>query len=499
MLVLAFLVLGDATGSAAAPSADELRVALGTARGPRRLALLNQLAALTVESSPAEAIRLTEEALPLARAAGDPGAEGEALIAQATARRARGEYLLGADAGRTALVLAGRTADRALAARAHNVLGLIDASAGEPAAALRHALEEQALYERLSDPRGLSQAYNNVGNSLRRLGEYDRAIEFHRRSLALKTEQGDHNGAGYSHHNMGEAQLDSGAPERALESFREAERAWRAVDNARALPAAVKSQGDALVALGRPAEALERLRSSLALRRENPRGEAETLMSLGALLLQMKRPGEAATAYRGAASLARRLGHDALTVDVLGGLAKAEEALGERDAAGRARVEEVALLKRLRDQERARERADMRAALEARETQSRAERLESEAALREQELGRRRAERNLALAGAAFLLAVTLTALAAYRTKYASEMRLREQATRLEEALAQVKTLRGLLPLCAWCKKVRADDGYWKDLLVHVQEQTEAEISHGICPDCQAAHFPRSVPATPRA
>jgi hypothetical protein len=186
-----------------------------------------------------------------------------------------------------------------------------------------------------------------------------------------------------------------------------------------------------------------------------------------------------------------------LSADALGGLAAAEEAAGDAGAASRARGEEVALLHSLREEERVRGRAETRAVLELHEMRSRAEGLERDAVLRKEDLRRRHAERNFALAGAAFLLAVTLFSLAGYRAKRASETRLRDQAARLEEALAHVKTLRGLLPLCAWCKKVRNDEGYWKDLVVHVEEHTEAEISHGICPDCRAAHFPK--PAGPVA
>ena len=137
----------------------------------------------------------------------------------------------------------------------------------------------------------------------------------------------------------------------------------------------------------------------------------------------------------------------------------------------------------------------MRAALELHEMRSRAEGLERDAVLRKEDLRRRRAERNFALAGAAFLLAVALFSVAGYRAKRKSEARLRDQHTRLEEALAHVKTLRGLLPLCAWCKKVRNDEGYWRDLADHVEEHTEAAITHGICPDCRAAQFPPALEA----
>ncbi len=54
----------------------------------------------------------------------------------------------------------------------------------------------------------------------------------------------------------------------------------------------------------------------------------------------------------------------------------------------------------------------------------------------------------------------------------------------LQEALVSIKTLRGLLPICASCKKVRDDSGYWNRIEDYVRDRSEAEFTHGICPDC---------------
>ena len=65
---------------------------------------------------------------------------------------------------------------------------------------------------------------------------------------------------------------------------------------------------------------------------------------------------------------------------------------------------------------------------------------------------------------------------------------LRSELTRrigeLEDALSHVKLLQGLLPICSYCKKVRDDRDYWQDVESYVAEHSEAEFSHGICPDC---------------
>jgi DNA-binding response OmpR family regulator len=54
----------------------------------------------------------------------------------------------------------------------------------------------------------------------------------------------------------------------------------------------------------------------------------------------------------------------------------------------------------------------------------------------------------------------------------------------LEEALAQVKRLQGLLPICAYCKKVRDDKNYWQQVEAYIGERAEVRFSHGICPEC---------------
>jgi hypothetical protein len=63
---------------------------------------------------------------------------------------------------------------------------------------------------------------------------------------------------------------------------------------------------------------------------------------------------------------------------------------------------------------------------------------------------------------------------------------LREQGLRedRDRALQNVRELEGLLPVCAWCKKVRDDQGYWQELEAYLRPRTRASFSHGICPSC---------------
>ncbi|MBA4391425.1 MAG: hypothetical protein C0399_10885 [Syntrophus sp. (in: bacteria)] len=60
----------------------------------------------------------------------------------------------------------------------------------------------------------------------------------------------------------------------------------------------------------------------------------------------------------------------------------------------------------------------------------------------------------------------------------------------LQEALTRVKTLGGLLPICSSCKKIRDDKGYWNQIEVYIRDHSEADFSHGICPECSKIMYP---------
>lgn len=59
----------------------------------------------------------------------------------------------------------------------------------------------------------------------------------------------------------------------------------------------------------------------------------------------------------------------------------------------------------------------------------------------------------------------------------------------LQEANEKIKVLRGFLPICSHCKKIRNDEGYWQQLEKYISEHSEAKFSHGICPTCAEEHY----------
>lgn len=67
-----------------------------------------------------------------------------------------------------------------------------------------------------------------------------------------------------------------------------------------------------------------------------------------------------------------------------------------------------------------------------------------------------------------------------------------ELIAELRQALAQVKTLSGLLPICASCKKIRDDEGYWNQLETYIDQRADVRFSHSLCPECRDKLYPKT-------
>jgi len=90
------------------------------------------------------------------------------------------------------------------------------------------------------------------------------------------------------------------------------------------------------------------------------------------------------------------------------------------------------------------------------------------------------------------LLARVSSALALKRAidiRKARERELVERHGQLEQALKEVKVLRGLIPICFSCKKIRDDQGYWHTIEAYIQAHSEVDFSHGLCPECMYKRF----------
>ena len=82
--------------------------------------------------------------------------------------------------------------------------------------------------------------------------------------------------------------------------------------------------------------------------------------------------------------------------------------------------------------------------------------------------------------------------------RFADLAELRRLNGELKKALDEVKTLRGILPICSSCRKVRSDEGYWQEVEVYVEQHSDLEFSHGLCDRCSKALYPEEYEALMR-
>ena len=83
--------------------------------------------------------------------------------------------------------------------------------------------------------------------------------------------------------------------------------------------------------------------------------------------------------------------------------------------------------------------------------------------------------------------------IAIYRQLEHKNIELEKLNQDLQHALAEVKTLSGLLPICAHCKKIRDDQGYWNQIETYMAKRIDVEFTHGICPSCAKKFFPDAI------
>ena len=93
------------------------------------------------------------------------------------------------------------------------------------------------------------------------------------------------------------------------------------------------------------------------------------------------------------------------------------------------------------------------------------------------------------------VLGLTVFAFRRWHEAVRAQAALQQRNATLQRALAEIRQLRGILPICAHCKKIRDDQGYWHQLEAYIRDHSEADFSHGICPECLHKLYPDIEPA----
>lgn len=434
------------------------------------------------------------------------------------------------DAFRARIVAARASGDSAALAEAQESLGLAQWRADRFDSALVHLLASRDIHAARADSVGLPRLLNAIGSTHYQVGNYELALEAYVRALELRAAAGNVLGQAYIYANMGKAYEDWRQFDQALtvldSAVAFAERAGDghalgyalntkasvlvnlrrypqarefavqslaayysgrpqidAVDSASAWSINTMLLGKVDLAEGRVEDAERRFRTvyEAALRGRTRRGQAQAQLALGEVAEARGDARGAAAAYQLAIAAAEAIGNRTQLLEALAGLSRAEERRGNAAAALRTARRHEALRDSLFDARTAQRVATM--ALEAEASRARVA-AAAEATAQRTEIRRQRTVTLLvsALLTLALVLVVQLTRY--YRRSAEREALLAARNTELQAALEEVQTLSGFIPICASCKNVRDDAGYWQSVEAYIASRSAAQFSHSICNNC---------------
>lgn len=435
------------------------------ATGP--VADLNAEAARLVDSNPGQSLAIAQKAQQAARAAGDVRGEGEALNYIAYGHRAESNLAQARIDAQQSARLFKQVNDRWGEAQGYNTLGLIEADDGKFADALDYHLKALAIREQDGDKEGLSYTYNNLGNAYRNMGEFQKALDYHQRSLQLKIELGMKASEAFSHQNIGLVYFVMKDYPRALAAYQKSLEIREQLQDTRLVAASLNSIGS-VQAVTDPQAALNTYARSLAIRTQvgDTRGEMSTLLNIADVHKKLGRYSEARDVLERAMAVGEKIDAPLMRSNALKAMSEVEAAQGNYAAAYKRQVAYEQAHEAIFSQQAAERFHHLETARDAERRQQQILLLERENALSEAQLRSVRNSR-MALAIIAGLVIVSLGLLYARR-------RLQHES----------EVLRGLLPICAWCKKIREDEGQWTQLEAFISRRSAADFTHCICPSC---------------
>ncbi|MDQ8153946.1 MAG: tetratricopeptide repeat protein [Gemmatimonadota bacterium] len=441
---------------------------------------------------------------------------------------------------RRAVRYAGLAHDSTTLAGSLSGLGLAHWRVNRYDSALVHLRHARDVREVRGDTAGLGRDYNSIGATNYQLGMYEEALEAFVRAVEIQRARGDSASAartltnigktyhdwrqyarahkvleeavqtavrvdsqsirGYALNSLAMLHIDMGEYAEARGYIAQSIAAYAAVrpppspsDSSSAWSLNSAATGYLLIKEGRPAEAIPRLEHLLALgeQRGSLRGQARSLLYLGQAYEATGARARAKAAFERSLALSRRIQQRVLALDALHELASLDEDAGNAGAALRHYRAYQALRDTIFDQAAAQKVAEREAKAETQREQRENERLRADQARQEAVIARQRLTVIFAVVvilGAAALIAILFYFQRKVRARSdalaQANIDLAGANAELRTALSEVRQLKGLIPICASCKKVRDDRGYWEAVETYITSHSTAQFSHSICQDC---------------
>ena len=364
-------------------------------------------------------------------------------------------------------------------------LGIINCEEGYFTEAMSYFRKSMDIYEKLGNKKGMARIHANMANTYKFQGMVDKALEHHHESLRREQECGaSEDELARCHFNIGACYSGLLRLDLAQSFYEYARKIWENSGDRMKLSYLYNNIGTVYMRKEELDKAREYFQKALEIREDlgDKKGTASTLVNLGSLHEKLSENESALDCFIRSLELYEEIGNRrgiAYTCGCVGGVYTALGRLDEAEELISRGLEitrelkvkdwEIFCLEKITDLYETK--ADLQKALQ----HSRELKICLEEHLNEKSMEK--------IAGLQVQFETEKKEKEAeiYRLK---NVELSAMNDRLRDALADVKQLQGMLPICASCKKVRDDDGYWQQIESYVSDHSEAKFSHGICPEC---------------
>ena len=488
--------------SAQSPTLDSGRQELSELKGKERLAAMVELVNRIENRWPQEALVFAKEGLELAKQEGDREKQAAFLSSMGFCCSQTGDFILAIQYGKESLELSKSINNKYRIAQAHNTLGIIYTFMGVYSQALEEHLESLRIREELSLDTASFKSLNNIGVLYHNMGQYEKSIEYYQKMHQKLEKNPNDSNLILIKLNTGFAQYKLGKLSEALKNHEEALELISKTDNKTLLAYAFMNLGMTFTDLKDFDKASYFLSLSLDeyQKQDQKHGRVQALNALGRMYMLTGAYAKAIPCALEAANLAKNINSkNELIVSYLlvSDLYKHQGDIEKSYAFFKLYAETKDSIHSTQESYKT---ADLLAKMVTLKKDNEIESLKKEKLIASLKIEKNKYNTLIFITSIVFMV-IIIVVLARYSHKIRANKLILEKAnfdlgrlnTELNEKIHEIKTLTGLLPICAQCKKIRNDQGYWEQLEGYISQHSAATFTHGICPHCAEEFFPEAM------
>ena len=499
VLFLCLICLGIAPALAQEPTVASMKAALAGLQGRERLGALVDLVNRLESQAPQEALALATEGIALARKEGDLEKEAIFLAMTAFCCSQTGDFAKAVQLGKESLDLSVKINNKDRIAKAHSTLGITYTFMGLYSQALEEHLESLRIREEMSLETASIQSLNNIGVLYHHMEQYEKAIYYYQQIMQRLAHNPDAKRLIQTKLNIGYSEFRLGRLDAALKQHEEALALINQHPSKAFLAYAGLNLGMTYAELRQFGKARHFLQAALGEydKQDQKHGRTQVLNALARLHMLSGDSGRAVSRAKEAAALAAK-------INARNELAVSYKLISDAFEKGDEVAESyryyklyVATKDTIYTQQESNRIADLNTNIITLKKDNEIESLKKERVISSLKLEKGRFTTFLLLLSLGFMVTIILI-LIAYNKKIRQNRKKLEAAntelgrlnTELLDKINEIRTLSGLLPICAQCKKIRNDEGYWQQLEGYISQHSAATFTHGICPHCLDDLYP---------